>query len=123
MIEDAAQAPGAKYKGRWAGTLADIGVFSLNCHKTIQTGEGGLCCTRDPDLAMRLRLIRNHGEAVVEEMGLTDRAEQILGFNFRLGELEAAIAREQLRKVSRLTRPRQEIAAVYAMGEPPPVKR
>jgi len=114
VIEDAAQAVGAQFRGRWAGTLGDIGVFSLNCHKTIQTGEGGLCCTRDPDLAMRLRLIRNHGEAVVEEMGLTDRAEQILGFNFRLGELEAAIAREQLRKVSRLTRPRQEIAAVYA---------
>jgi perosamine synthetase len=129
VIEDAAQAVGAQYRGRWAGTLGDIGVFSLNCHKTIQTGEGGLCCTRDPDLAMRLRLIRNHGEAVVEEMGLTDRPEQIIGFNFRLGELEAAIARKQLGKVARLTRPRQEIAAVYAKrlgalaGLTPPVVR
>lgn len=129
VVEDAAQAVGARYRGRWAGTLGDIGVFSLNCHKTIQTGEGGLCCTRDPDLAMRLRLIRNHGEAVVEEMGLTDRPEQIIGFNFRLGELEAAIARKQLGKVTRLTRPRQEIAAVYAKrlgglaGLTPPVVR
>ena len=113
VIEDAAQAPGAKYFNRWAGTLADIGVFSLNCHKTIQTGEGGMCCTRDRDLADRLCLIRNHGEAVVEEMGLKSRPEQILGFNFRLGEIEAAIGREQLKKLDRLTKPRQEIAALF----------
>ncbi len=113
VIEDAAQAPGAKYQGRWAGTLADIGVFSLNCHKTIQTGEGGVCCTHDSDLAHRLQLIRNHGEAVVEEMGLKKNRESILGFNFRLGEIEAAIGREQLKKLDRLTRPRQRIAAVF----------
>ncbi|MBI2524655.1 MAG: DegT/DnrJ/EryC1/StrS family aminotransferase [Candidatus Rokubacteria bacterium] len=113
VIEDAAQAPGALYKGRWAGTLADIGVFSLNCHKTIQTGEGGVCCTDDAALALRLQLIRNHGEGVVEEMGITREAERLLGFNFRLGEIEAAIGREQLRKLARLTTPRQENARVY----------
>jgi dTDP-4-amino-4,6-dideoxygalactose transaminase len=113
VIEDAAQAPGAKYKDRWAGTLADIGIFSLNCHKTIQTGEGGVCCTHDKDLAERLQLIRNHGEAVVEEMGIKEGAEKILGFNFRLGEIEAAIGREQLRKLEKLTKPRQQIAAIY----------
>jgi perosamine synthetase len=110
VIEDAAQAPGALYKGRYAGTIGDIGVFSLNCHKTIQTGEGGVCCTDDADLAQRLQLIRNHGEAVVEEMGLADGAEKILGFNFRMGEIEAAIGIEQLAKLDRLTTPRQEIA-------------
>jgi dTDP-4-amino-4,6-dideoxygalactose transaminase len=113
VIEDAAQAPGAQYRGRWAGTVADIGIFSLNCHKTIQTGEGGICCTHDLDLAARLQLIRNHGEAVVEEMGLEKGAESILGFNFRLGEVEAAIGREQLKKLETLTRSRQENAAVY----------
>lgn len=111
VIEDAAQAPGATYKNRYAGTIGDIGVFSLNCHKTIQTGEGGVCCTHDPDLAARLQLIRNHGEAVVEEMGVRHRPEEILGFNFRLGELEAAIGREQLRKLDALTAPRQAIAS------------
>ncbi|HVL68424.1 MAG TPA: DegT/DnrJ/EryC1/StrS family aminotransferase [Vicinamibacterales bacterium] len=111
VIEDAAQAPGAKYKGRYAGTIGDIGIFSLNCHKTIQTGEGGVCCTHDADLAARLQLIRNHGEAVVEEMGLRKDAEKILGFNFRLGELEAAIGIEQLKKLEALTQPRLEIAA------------
>jgi perosamine synthetase len=111
VIEDAAQAPGAMYRGRYAGTIGDIGVFSLNCHKTIQTGEGGVCCTQDPDLAARLQLIRNHGEAVVEEMGIRDHPEQVLGFNFRLGELEAAIGLEQLKKLDALTAPRQAIAS------------
>lgn len=113
VIEDAAQAPGARYQDRWAGTLADIGVFSLNCHKTIQAGEGGVCCTDDPDLATRLQLIRNHGEAVVEDMGFTEGAENILGFNFRMGEVEAAIGREQCKKLDNLTRPRQEIAKIF----------
>lgn len=112
VIEDAAQAPGALYKGRPVGTIGDIGVFSLNCHKTIQTGEGGVCCSSDPDLARRIQLIRNHGEAVVEEMGFTDDATRILGFNFRMGELEAAIGRQQLRKLDTLTRPRQQMAEV-----------
>jgi dTDP-4-amino-4,6-dideoxygalactose transaminase len=110
VIEDNAQAPGALYKGRAAGTVADIGVFSLNCHKTIQVGEGGVCCTRDEDLARRMQLIRNHGENAVREMGQVRRPEQILGFNFRMGEIEAAMAVEQLRKLDRLTAPRVRIA-------------
>ena len=110
VIEDAAQAPGATYRGNWAGTLGDIGVFSLNCHKTIQTGEGGVCCTRNAKLATRLQLIRNHGEDVVTDMGFSDRPETILGFNFRLGEIEAAMATEQLKKLQTLNEPRQQIA-------------
>ena len=110
VIEDNAQAPGALYKGRSVGTIADIGVFSLNCHKTIQVGEGGVCCTRDGDLAVRLQLIRNHGENVVREMGYANRPEQIVGFNFRMGEIEAAMAVEQLRKLDRLNAPRVRIA-------------
>ena len=110
VIEDNAQAPGALYKGRAAGTIADIGVFSLNCHKTIQVGEGGVCCTHDEGLARRLQLIRNHGENAVREMGQVPRPEQILGFNFRMGEIEAAMAVEQLAKLDRLTAPRVRIA-------------
>ncbi|MDP6953935.1 MAG: DegT/DnrJ/EryC1/StrS family aminotransferase [Alphaproteobacteria bacterium] len=113
LIEDNAQAPGALYRGRPAGTLADIGVFSLNCHKTIQCGEGGVACTNDDGLAEKLRLIRNHGEAVVREIGYANHPEKLIGFNFRMGELEAAIAGEQLAKLDALTAPRRRIAALY----------
>lgn len=109
VIEDAAQAPGAKYQGRYAGTLADIGVFSLNYHKTIQTGEGGVVVTDREDLVERLQLIRNHGEVVVEKKGVLDIINMI-GFNWRMTEIEAAIGREQLKKLAGLVAPRQKAA-------------
>lgn len=105
VIEDNAQGPGAKHGDRYAGTLGDMGIFSLNYHKHIQTGEGGIVCTDDPDLADRMRMIRNHAEAVaggrvVDEPDLD--LTNMVGFNFRMGELEAAIAREQLQKLAGL---------------------
>lgn len=113
VIEDAAQSPGALYGDKFSGTIGDIGVFSLNCHKTIQTGEGGVCCTNNDELADRLCLIRNHGEAVVEEMGTSEKYGDIIGFNFRMGEIEAAIGREQLKKLDKLNSGRQEIALQF----------
>jgi perosamine synthetase len=105
VIEDAAQAPGATYHGRYAGTLADIGVFSLNYHKTIHTGEGGVVVTDDSRLAERLQLIRNHGEVVVKGKGVEDIVN-LVGFNYRMTEIEAAIGIEQLRKLPALLPPR-----------------
>lgn len=109
LIEDAAQAPLASEAGRLAGTIAHIGVFSLNYHKHIHTGEGGMCCTDDDDLALRLRMIRNHGENVVEPLHVED-ITNIIGFNFRMTELSAAIGREQLLKVDKLVNERQAVA-------------
>ena len=109
VIEDAAQAPGAKLRGRWAGCLAHMGVFSLNYHKTIHSGEGGIVVTDDDELADRLSLIRNHGETVVEDKGATHLAH-LIGYNYRMTEIEAAIASEQLKKLETLTRARIEAA-------------
>ena len=106
VIEDCAQAPFATYKGRPVGTLGDIGVFSLNYHKHIHTGEGAMCTTNDDRLAERLQLIRNHAEAVVEKKGVADLVNMV-GFNFRLGEIESAIGREQLKKGPDLIAARQ----------------
>jgi dTDP-4-amino-4,6-dideoxygalactose transaminase len=109
MIEDAAQAAGAIYKDKFAGTLGDIGVFSLNVHKHIQCGEGGIVVTDNSRLAERLRLMRNHAEAVVHDRlwrGLPFDKEnvQMVGMNLRMTELEAAIARVQLTKLEAILR-------------------
>lgn len=108
IVEDCAQAHGARIGGRWVGTFGDIGVFSLNVNKTIQVGEGGVCVTKDPDLHYRLALIRNHAEAVVEQAGYT-KLTNLIGFNFRLTEIAAAMALEQLKKLDRLNRARCEL--------------
>jgi dTDP-4-amino-4,6-dideoxygalactose transaminase len=106
VIEDCAQAPFATYKGRPVGTLGHMGVFSLNYHKHIHTGEGGVVTTNDSRLAEKVQLIRNHAEAVVEKKGVADLVNMI-GFNFRLGEMEAAIGRRQLSKGPDLVKRRQ----------------
>lgn len=113
VIEDAAQAPQAKYRGRFAGTLGDIGIYSLNYHKHIHTGEGGVIVTDDDDLAEKMRLIRNHAEAVVEGKGAADLVNMV-GFNFRMNEIEAAIAREQLKKLPSLIKQRQDNVSYLA---------
>jgi perosamine synthetase len=107
VIEDCAQAPFAAYKGRSVGGIAHMGVFSLNYHKHIHTGEGGMVTSNDDHLAEKVQLIRNHAEAVVEKKGVTDLVNMV-GFNFRLGEIEAAIGREQLKKGRALIRSRQQ---------------
>lgn len=115
LISDAAQAPGALYKNKMAGTLADIGGFSLNYHKHIHTGEGGIMVTNDDELAERMRLIRNHAEAVVGPKG-TLNLSNMIGHNFRLGEIECAIGIEQLKKLNKQVKTRQEVAEKLTKG-------
>ena len=109
IITDSAQSPGASYKNKLAGTLSDIGGFSLNYHKHIHTGEGGILVTNDDEIAERLQLIRNHAEAVIEDKKVTNLSN-MLGHNFRLGEIECAMGIEQLKKLSGFIESRQSIA-------------
>jgi len=110
LIEDAAQSPGALYRGRPTGTLGDLGVFSLNQNKTITTGEGGVVLTNDDELALRVQLVRNHGEVCVEDLHY-DNIPGTLGWNYRMTELEAAVGVAQLAKLDALNAHRQDLAA------------
>jgi dTDP-4-amino-4,6-dideoxygalactose transaminase len=115
VISDTAQAPGAIYKGRFAGTCAHVGGYSLNYHKHIHTGEGGILVTNDDRIAERLQLIRNHAEVVVAGKGVTDISNMV-GHNFRLGEIECAMGVEQLKKLGGFVRSRQLLAEALTEG-------
>jgi dTDP-4-amino-4,6-dideoxygalactose transaminase len=113
LIEDNAQAPAAEYHGQWAGGIGDMGVFSLNRHKTMQCGEGGVVICNDAALAHKLRMVRNHGEAVLPEWSADQQQpgdESIIGYNYRLTSLQAAIALPQLQRLDELNRYRIDLA-------------
>jgi len=115
VIEDCAQAHGAKFQNKHVGTIGDVGVFSMNVNKTIQSGEGCICTTNDEEIGYRLQLIRNHGEAVVGPAGYKN-ITNIAGFNYRLSELHAAIIREQLKKLDSLNSARIELVYKLSKG-------
>jgi perosamine synthetase len=109
VIEDCAQAPGARYKGRLVGTMGDCGVFSFQETKNMATGEGGMVITNDAELAERVRMVRNHGEAVVAGEARKYLTSTI-GWNYRMTEIEAAIGLVQLGKLENLNQARKELA-------------
>lgn len=126
VIEDTAQAPGAMLGAKYAGTLGDIGVYSLNYHKHIHSGEGGIIVTDDDTLADKIRLIRNHAEAVLSARGIKDKSELVnmVGYNYRMTEIEASIARCQLKKLPLLLEQRLENTAYLneKLGQIPCIK-
>jgi len=108
VIEDAAQAIGTEYSdGRRAGTIGDVGCFSFFPSKNLGAfGDAGLCTTNDPELAERLRVLRVHG-------GQPKYFHALIGGNFRIDELQAAVLRVKLRYLDRWTAGRQRNAAYY----------
>lgn len=115
LIEDNAQAVLAEENGRPAGTIGHIGVYSLNVHKHIQVGEGGVCVTDDAQLALRLQLIRNHGENVIDWLGVQDLSN-LIGFNYRMTEITAAMARVQLDRVDELVERVERVCNALTAG-------
>ncbi|MFV2041204.1 MAG: DegT/DnrJ/EryC1/StrS family aminotransferase, partial [Candidatus Hydrothermarchaeales archaeon] len=92
LIEDACQAHGAECKGRKAGSLGDCAVFSFYPTKNMTTGEGGMLTTDDSEIADRARLLREHGSKVRYH-------HDVLGYNYRMTDIAAAIGLEQLKKL------------------------
>lgn len=115
LIVDAAQALGAKYinSNKYAGTLGDVGGYSLNVHKHINTGEGGVVVTNNQRLAKKISFIRNHGENIVQKF---KNDKHFFGYNFRMGEIEAAIGIEQLKKFPKILKKIQTLANFLSEG-------
>ena len=104
LLEDAAEAHGATYRGTPVGGAGTMAMFSFTPTKNITTGEGGMVTTHDGDHARQLRLLRNHGQTAVDR-------HEVLGFNWRLSEMQAAIGTVQLAKLDDvLARKRQQAA-------------
>jgi perosamine synthetase len=117
LIEDACHAPGAMYKGRRIGNIADVSTFSFHPVKHLTTGEGGMVTCRDTELAARIRMLRNHGIASNfrqrEQAGTWEYDVAELGFNYRLPEIACALGISQLRKVPAWVDARRRIADRY----------
>jgi perosamine synthetase len=111
LVEDAAQAHGAQYKGRRVGAIGDIGAFSFYGNKIITTGEGGMVVTNDAHLADRARLLRGHA------MDTTRRYYHVeVGFNYRMTNIQGAIGCAQLEHQEAILTRRRALAAAYATG-------
>lgn len=107
VIEDAAQAHGARYNGKAAGSMGDIGCFSFYFSKNLGAyGEGGFCTTNDPELATRLQRLRHHGHRTKFE-------HELVGYNSRLDELQAVVLRAKLKRLAESNEARRRNAAVY----------
>ena len=108
VIEDAAEAHGARYKGQPVGSLGRVGCFSFYGNKVITTGEGGMLTTNDEELAERLRSLRDHGMAKDRRYWHPE-----VGYNYRLTNLQAAVGVAQLEKIRTILRRKQAISRRY----------
>ena len=117
IVEDAAHAPGAAYRGRMCGTLGSVGCFSFFANKNLPIGEGGMMLTDDDELAERLRLLRSHGMTTLtwdRHRGHASTYDVVLpGFNYRLDELRAAMGTVQLRRLPAENEGRARVVARY----------
>lgn len=104
LVEDSAEAHGARYRGKKAGSLGDVSIFSFTSTKIITTGEGGLILTNDKNIYEKLKLLRNHGQVMPYK-------HDILGYNYRFSDLQASVGIEQLKKLDNIFKKKNENAA------------
>jgi dTDP-4-amino-4,6-dideoxygalactose transaminase len=117
VVEDAAHAPGASFRGRACGTLGAVGCFSFFSNKNLPVGEGGMLVTDDDELAVQLRLLRSHGMTTLtwdRHRGHASGYDVLLpGFNYRLDEVRAAVGLAQLRRLPEENAARGTVVARY----------
>jgi perosamine synthetase len=119
IVEDAACAAGATYKGQFAGTLGDAAAFSFHPRKSITTGEGGMVTSNDDVLIDRMNQMRNHGATLSEEQRHHGPKPYILpdfnllGFNYRMTDLQGAVGLVQLPKLNSFIKERAKWAKFY----------
>jgi dTDP-4-amino-4,6-dideoxygalactose transaminase len=117
VIEDAAHAPGAEFKGRKCGTIGDIGCFSFFSNKNLVTGEGGMVVTNNKELAEKVRRMRSHGMKALswdKHRGhLSSYDINELGYNYRTTEVQSALGLVQLKKLDRNNRKRKILVGIY----------
>lgn len=119
VIEDAACAVGTTYKGRPIGAIGDLGCFSFHPRKVITTGEGGMVTTNRKDLADRVKSLRNHGSTgpafgADPSKPYTMSTFDMLGFNLRMSDIQAAVGVAQMAKLDRLLAERRRLALRYS---------
>lgn len=119
VIEDGAHSLGSEYKDKKVGNLADVTTFSFHPVKPITTGEGGIATTNNPEIYKRMKMFRTHGITREHDM-LTDLdqgdwyyEQQMLGYNYRLTDIQAALGSSQLHKIDKFIKRRREIVAQY----------
>lgn len=108
VIEDVAEAPGGRYKGRLVGTFGDLSCYSFFANKIITTGEGGMVMTRDPDLDRALRIRRDHGMSRERRY-----VHEVVGFNYRMTNMQAAVGVAQIERFNGILERRAAQAALY----------
>jgi perosamine synthetase len=112
LLEDAAEAIGSEYRGRRAGSLGDVGVFSFHGSKTLTTGEGGMLVTNREDLHRRVLVLRDHGRPPGDRMFFN----QEVAWKYKMSSLQAALGLAQLERVHELVARKRGIFAAYAQA-------
>jgi len=108
IIEDCAEAHGARYGGKKVGSFGDMGCFSFYGNKVVTTGEGGMCVTNSQDLCNKMRILRDHGMSKQKKYW-----HDVIGYNYRMTNLQAAIGVAQTARIDEILKKRKQVEDEY----------